>query len=218
MFVLTSFVSLPFLLGAGNPYYDENWAYTFLEPSQSHEAFSYKTIDVAGGQLTEFLSQGNDFVYAPSISNWKGNVDTNAIGGAMNILRFGDFRTTNVSTNALSYYTVAPDTIGNNYVFMMGNNLYEDTRRSASFTSNEIVLPANGYYIVSVDFYAVKAFGAFDLVPGNESSLDDGFGGEMTPRINLSQASFSGGGANGIPYYDPDYDYDVVLAATNESV
>ena len=190
-FLLSSFVTLPFLMGAvhGNPNYREDWDYSFLEPSQSKEAFSHKNIDLPGANLSEFLSKGDNVAFEQGISNWNSKADADTIYGAMNTTLFGDFKTNNGIVN-LPFFadSLAPVSRGNNWVFVLGNKS-NGTQRNATFTSNEVTLTRNGYFVISVDFFAVQARGAFSLVPNAENKLDAEHGGELTPSIALTYTS-----------------------------
>ena len=187
---LGAFVSMPFLMGAVNPNYNENLAWSFDPPAQNAQVFSGRIITVTNSELNANTS-GNDFMFAADISSWTKEINTTTtIGGALNMNRFNNFKDANVK-DALPYFVSPPSQRQNPNVFILGNNFNENTKSKASFTSQEIELEADGFFVASVSYYAVGGFGAFALVPNDEAPLDDNY----VPQIELGQQEWNG--ANG---------------------
>jgi len=201
--------------GSQRPGYSEHLLWSFDAPTQAKTAFSSKSIAITNANLGASTSASN-FVFTSGVSSWSSSNDTkSSLLGALNTHQFSKWKTDN-KIGHLSYLTTPPSSsLKDPNVFVITNSIVEDTSSKGSFTSEEIEFEANSYYIVSVDFYAVKSWGSFYLVPSQK--FDD----EQDPRINLTQLVYSSGGWNNTPYYgtnpaDEDT-YGYLNVASNES-
>ena len=185
--------ALPFFMGAtlspGRQGYNENLGWSFTPPSQGTRPFASSIIPVNNADLSQTVGDGN-FIFSSAVTGWEQRTNTaTTIGGALNTRQFARFRTDQITNpGTLNYFNVAPTMgIQNDYVFVLGNNRFAASDSSASFTSEPIHFNADGYFIVSVDFYAVQGFGSFYLNAQDGGQLDYGY----NPRIHLTQASFT---------------------------
>jgi len=179
------------------PGYSEDLGWSYSAPKQPDRAFTTKPININNADLSSGTTSSS-FVYSSSIASWTpdGINSQSTVAGVLNshASSFAKWKTDN-KLGHLSYLTDTPNkSLRENNVFVMTNRIYETTESTAGFTSEAINFQADSYYIVSVDFYAVKSFGSFYLIPTEE--FDNG----VNPRINLTQAVYSSGGWNDTPY------------------
>ena len=202
--VFGAFVSLPFVLGAANPAYNENLDWSYTPPTQNNDPFTSKQITLNNANLSDTVTSST-FSFSSNISSWTSDINVaSTLGGALNLRQFAKFKSDNKLD--LSYLSVPPINMGDN-VFVITNNKFEESSSKGSFTSQEVTFDANSYYMVSVNFYAVNGFGSFYLVP--TETFDDKV---ATPRINLPIDSFIGGVWDGNEYVpnmdNPQYQVD----------
>jgi hypothetical protein len=176
--IIGAVISVPLLMGATSEHYNEKNGFVFNPPSQSRDAFSGKNIPVTNGNLSQ--TAGGDFIYSDNVSGWTLNSNkSTTLGGALDLNRFQEFKTKNVNHILWNTYMEhSPRSRNNNpNVFFLADN--KNASSKANLTGETVELAANGYYMVSVDFYAIGGFGTFALVPYTDATVEE-IAGEVT--------------------------------------
>jgi len=178
--VLSAFAPAP-----KNPSYNEKAPWTFEPPTQNTNAFSGKYLNITNGDLNG-LTFSNGL--QENIAGWNQTINkTTTLGGAVDLGAFPTFKNTYTKKD-LSHFESAPrSNAKNGRAFILANNFHPNTSSRATLTSDIVELESDGYFIASVDFYAVGGFGAFGLKTEEAFPLDE----DSVPEIILPQYEYA---------------------------
>ena len=175
--VLSLFVAFAFVLGAvpmfgaGLLPRNVNQEFHHAAPDQAAAAFATRYQSLSNQGFNE--QQPADFT--STVSGWsQERTSATAVSGILNTRAFNTFRTNQNLTNPIPrHFQVAPPTLtlADDWVLVMGNRT-EGGQSNVGFTSSDITLYANGFFIISIDFYAVHSVSQVYLIPTNPIDED----------------------------------------------
>jgi len=197
MFML---VSMPFLFGfvattpIGNVFANSSDDFYHRAPTQSAQPFSSAPMTLANSNFSE--AQTEHFI--ESIGSWDFVTDSEgtqmnsggAMVGTLNTFGFYTFRENN-SLNNVSFLQHNPGVDRGNVLAMV--NRTENAQSVIGKQSNELYFPANGFFIVEIDFYAVRSVNSIYLLPSEE--LPNG----IQNNITINQVIFQDGPGDNPP-------------------
>jgi len=172
------------LMAADSPDYNPN-QYSFTAPVQSTPPFSSQAMTVQNGDFSASTTEVFSSQYA---TGWT-YTGQNAITGTLNTRSFDDFTSANFKDSKnIPFLQVNPlSATANSNVLVLANSTATATA-SASYSQSLPAFYANGFFQVSVDFYAVGIDAkpsSIYLTPGT----DFGESTRPIPAVALYQAS-----------------------------